>query len=906
MKRRSAGSTALQALLALLLGYQLTLSSCFPARAVTTAGSVASAADNPLYVAIIWHNHQPYYKNPDTGIYDLPWVRLHASKDYYDMAALLKHYPKVHATFNMVPSLIDQLRDYAGGAKDMYQIYSEQPAAGLTNEAKDFILRRFFDANWDKVIAGFPRYLELLEKRGRDVTDASIAAAKAAFTEADFRDLQVLFNLAWIDPGIRAETPALSALVAKGRGFSEEEKRVVLNEQLRLVKAVIPLYRELQATGQIEIAGCPYAHPILPLLMDNALAHTASPDLTLPAEPWATPAEVERQVAEGLKVSRDAFGVTPVGLWPPEMSVSQDILPLLAERGVRWIVADEGVLARSTAEGSVDLANGLRRGATGEVQNPDLLYSAWKLTTDRPLYVLFRDRILSDKIGFSYAGMRGEDAAADLYGRLKAIQAALAQNRADAGVPHIVTIALDGENCWESYDGDGGEFLRAFYGKLQADSSLRAVTVSEYLEKYSPDAFGRSASGPAITKTIAKLYDGSWIDANFETWIGEPDENTAWSALAAAKRTLDEYVRAQSASPSADARGRIAAAEKSLLVAEGSDWFWWYGNDQNSANDEAFDRLFREHLKGVYKAIGQTPPASLDQTFITTTAGSVLPPDLDLGELICAVTDPVGDDNGPGTYVYPRDAVFGPGDFDLKRVEVYRDEKYVSFKLNIARVTNCWNAPAGFSVQTIDIYLRTGKAKEGGESRSLPGRRVTFGTGSEWDYAIWVEGWIQKIIRPGLEEIRDAKVPVYADNAQGVIVVRVPIATVGAPTPDWKFNVLVMGQEGYPPEGNWRVREVMERAAQWRFGGGTNQGSDPNVIDLLVPPGARQAAILGRYDTKTGKLAAIPLVPLRADGAGVSAAFRYGAIAATILIAAAVVMMRSRIVMKRTDPGGDN
>lgn len=819
-----------------------------------------ASQDEVLYVALIWHNHQPCYKNPETGLYELPWVRLHATKDYYDMAAILKDYPGVHVTFNMVPSLLMQLEDYSKGASDRYLILSQKAASELTEEDKEFILRRFFDANWEKVIPAFPRYEELLNLRGRDSSDDKIAAALKNFTEQDFRDLQVLFNLAWIDPGIRKEDPQLDALVKKGRGFSEQDKKVVLDKQKEIIGKIVPLYRELQNAGIIEITTTPFYHPILPLLYDTGLAQEASPGLELPKERFADPAEVERQVKLGVEFTEKVFGKKPEGMWPPEMAVSQHILPIVARAGISWIVADEGILAKS-------LSKPINRTPSGEVKDPDLLYSAYRLTpggsASTPLYILFRDRELSDAIGFRYSGMKGQAAAEDLYGRLKAIQRSLKEaGAAAAGKPHIVTIALDGENCWEYYENDGIEFLRTFYEKLQSDNTLKAVTVSEFLRKFPPE------------KTIEKLATGSWIDANLETWIGEPDENLAWSALARAKNAVDAYVKAQGAEPGQEASRRIEAARASVLAAEGSDWFWWYGNDQNSANDEAFDALFRAHLKGVYRAIAQTPPAELDKPIVGTRAQKAIPEDLNLGELVFEMSDPSGDDNGPGTYTYPQDPIFKPGDFDLKKVEIYKDDTWLSFKVFLGHIANGWNSPIGISVQTIDIYLRSadepGKGSSGKparDNRALPGRYVLFQPGNEWDHAIWVEGWIQKTFGPNFQEIPEAKPVVLVDEAKGVVVIRVPISIVGVPE---KFNVLIMGQEGFPSEGNWRVRDVTEKGAQWRFGGGSNQPGEPNVIDMLVPPGKSQAKLLKAYDIAQKKLAAIPMVAISSAGAGTS------------------------------------
>ncbi|MGQ9778588.1 MAG: glycoside hydrolase family 57 protein [Bacillota bacterium] len=412
------------------------------------------SAEKPLYVALIWHNHQPLYKNPATGEYMLPWVRMHAVKDYYDMVAMLKDYPNVHCTFNLVPSLIMQLDEYAAGAKDIRQLIAEKPASELTREDKEFLLRWFFDANWERIIKKYPRYWELLQKRGETVSDEVIARAIDAFTEQDYRDLQVWFNLAWLDPDFKENDPSIKALIEKGRGFTEEEKHRVLAKHMEIIKEVIPLYRSMQDAGQIEVTTTPFYHPIMPLLSNIELARIASPKLELPTQPFAHPEDVEAQLKMAVTFYEKHFGRKPRGLWPSEQAVGQAIVKPVHDAGFQWMVASEGILARSLG---VSL-----RDSSG-VTRPDLLYKPYIVEEDgKAVTVLFRDVVLSDKIGFSYSGMKGTAAALDLMNYLRKVRRDLAKFPG----PHIVTIALDGENCWEYYENDGKEFLRSLYEML--------------------------------------------------------------------------------------------------------------------------------------------------------------------------------------------------------------------------------------------------------------------------------------------------------------------------------------------------------------------------------------------------------------------------------------------------------
>jgi alpha-amylase/alpha-mannosidase (GH57 family) len=305
----------------------------------TQATTTDTTAESPIYLAIIWHQHQPvYFKDPETGLYAKPWVRLHATKDYVDMATTVSQFPDIHTTFNLTPSLIRQLDDFAAGAQDLYWVHTETPAAELTEMEKQFILNRFFDTN-RKIIDRFPRYQELLSKR--DGSDDPLSE----FTVQDYLDLQILFNLAWVDPTWLAQEP-LASLVAQERNYSEEDKPVVLAEHLRLIQETIPVHRQLQDAGQIEITMTPFAHPILPLLVNTNLASQALPDLELPPQ-FVFGQDAQAQVALGVELYQDHFGRPPRGMWPAEGAVAQDIVSMVAQNNIQRMASAEGVLANS-------------------------------------------------------------------------------------------------------------------------------------------------------------------------------------------------------------------------------------------------------------------------------------------------------------------------------------------------------------------------------------------------------------------------------------------------------------------------------------------------------------------------------------------------------------------------------
>ncbi|MFW5713922.1 MAG: glycoside hydrolase family 57 protein, partial [Brevefilum sp.] len=411
-----------------------------------------------LYVNITWHQHQPLYYKDEMGIYTRPWVRAHATKDYLDMAQKVEAHKDVHVTFNLTPSLIRQLNDLAAGAKDIYWVLGEKPVSDLAESEKKFILERFFDVNWTNIISRYPRYQELLEKRS-SADPTSIDAAMKAFSDRDFMDLQVWFNLAWFDPAYLAEEPLLT-LVEKGEDFTQADKDILFTQILDVVQEVIPYHHQLQKSGQIEVTTTPYAHPILPLIYDSRLALVGNPTAKMPEQIFSYPEDAKKHLELGLAMYEENFGKQPNGLWPGEGAVAQAIVPMMAETGLQYIQTGEPVLAESLGIES------FTHNAEGFVQEADELYRPYYVSdaAGNEIAVFFRDWSLSDNIGFVYTGMSGEAGAADLVSHLEAIQADFIAKEIPG--PHIVSIILDGENAWEHYPNDGNDFLNAFYQKL--------------------------------------------------------------------------------------------------------------------------------------------------------------------------------------------------------------------------------------------------------------------------------------------------------------------------------------------------------------------------------------------------------------------------------------------------------
>lgn len=549
--------------------------------------------DRPLNVAFIWHMHQPFYKDTVTNVVVMPWVRLHAIKDYYDMVAILDDHPSLKQVFNLVPSLIQQIKDYIrGGIIDKYLEITLKPASELSLAEKAFVLERFCEVSWHKRVASHPHYLELVRKKESLFTGDVLPVEE--FSEDEYRDLQVWFNLSWFDPHIVKSDRELLRLMDKGGGFTEEEKKVVVGKQFEIMKKILPKYREMQEKGQVEIMVSPFYHPVLPLLCDTASATVALPEISLPNFRYAYPQDALEQVMSGVRVYRKNFGRRPLGLWCPELAVGEGILNVLYETGISWIVADEEILAKSVGED-------IKRDSYGNAENPDFIYKPYLLERGKNrINIIFRDRLLSDLISFAYHSRPAEQAAGELVRRLREI----AYRLGDLREKHLVTIALDGENCWEYYDNDGHDFLKVLYSKLEKDPLIKLVRVCDFLNAHPPK------------ENIPWLFTGSWVHGNLGAWIGGPYHNKAWDYLALTREFL---AKTEKEVLTRIRRGRLSAARREMFIAEGSDWLWWFSHYHDSGMDELWDRQFRLHLRLVYRLLKKTPPAYLFTPVLGTT-----------------------------------------------------------------------------------------------------------------------------------------------------------------------------------------------------------------------------------------------------------------------------------------------
>ncbi len=506
-----------------------------------------------LYVSFLWHLHQPLYKDNLTNSYTLPWVRLHSTRGYYDMAAILDDFPEIKVTFNITPSLLSQIKDISeNDCYDYHYEVSKRKAHSFTDEDKVFLLSNFFLCNWETMIFPYPRYKQLLEKRGRNVSIEEIEKKIDVFSERDIRDIQVFYNLVWF--GFKGrEDKFIMDLFEKGMDFTEEEKETLLKKQKEIISSIIPKYKELQDKGQIEVSTSPYYHPIIPLLLDGK--HLG----------FDFKKDAGDQMKNAINLYNDLFGKTPRGIWPPEGGVSDNMFPFLSQHNIDWCATDEEILFNT-------------------IQNLQR-HSIYKMYEMEDTKIFFRDKNLSNLISFVYSKNKAEDSVNDLISHIKRIRDYM------SAIPgeHIISIILDGENPWEYYK-DGGEgFLSGIYKALSDLPDVKTTTFSEFIK---------------IAKESTKLtniFPGSWIDHSFKIWRGKIEKDKAWDYL---YKTRDCLLRV-----SPDSRN----AWEEIYIAEGSDWFWWYGDDFDCSQDDVFDLIFRTHLKNVYKILDRPAPLYLDE-----------------------------------------------------------------------------------------------------------------------------------------------------------------------------------------------------------------------------------------------------------------------------------------------------
>ena len=547
------------------------------------------SGDQPLNIVICWHMHQPQYCDFISGKYELPWTYLHATKDYIDMAAHLEDVPDARAVVNFAPILLEQLADYAGQVcgflsenkplRDPLLAALASPVLPCGKEQRMALVSACLRVNELRSIKRFSSYQSLAEMARwfREHTTGMLYVGDQFII-----DLLVWYHLAWMGETVRRSNAQIKRLMAKGHGYTLQDRRQLLKLIGELLSSVIDRYRMLAESGRIELSMTPYAHPIIPLLLDLETARQAMPDITLP-ELDSYPGGEERarwHIREGIDTFQQFFGVRPAGCWPSEGGISDATLAVLEEHGFRWTASGESVFRHSI--------EALESSAPGETS----LYQAFTVG-DGKLASFFRDDGLSDLIGFTYSDWHADDAVANLIQHLENIAA----STRDQENP-VVSIILDGENAWEHFPENGYYFLNTLYQQLSEHPGMKMTTYSDYLE------------GTHRTRSLKQLVSGSWVYGTFSTWIGDAAKNRGWEMLGDAKRTYDEVVKEDSLGSE-----QSLAAQHQLSICEGSDWFWWFGDYNPTDTVSDFERLFRMHLYNLYNLLGREPPEYLAHSF---------------------------------------------------------------------------------------------------------------------------------------------------------------------------------------------------------------------------------------------------------------------------------------------------
>lgn len=542
-----------------------------------------------LSIAFYWHMHQPVYQLNADEDYLMPWVRLHGVKDYLDMLLIMKKFKKLKLNFNLVPVLLDSIIEY--GEKDYHDIHSRltvTSVSDLTDDDKQFILNNFFDVNYSSMIFPYESYNELYQKRFEnekiDIND---------FAPQEYADIMAWFNLVWIDPIFYNIYPEIKDLIQKGGNFTLEDRVTIIETHRKIIRQIIPTYKEFMEKGRIEITTSPYYHPILPVLLDIKSTQKNLSTIDSELVDLNMKDDAKFQMKSALDRIEEIFGKRPSGVWPSEHCISAEELDLFKELGIEWTISDEGILAKSI---NFDFVRDFK----GYLEDPYYLMKSYEYKTkNSKIKMIFRDSVIPNLISFEYANHDPKIAAADLYDRIKVVQNKLQSSPDDN---HLLTIAMDGENCWENYIEDGSIFLKEIYSMIEKDESLETVLISDYLaqEKHH--------------KELKKIQAGSWINKSFQLWLGEPVKNLAWAYLKRVKDDFNNFIKTNSNEKIID------SAYKEILITQGSDWYWWYGEPNDSGQDHIFDYLFREHLKNVYKFFGAKPPDYLNTPLISVSS----------------------------------------------------------------------------------------------------------------------------------------------------------------------------------------------------------------------------------------------------------------------------------------------
>ncbi|MBE7706286.1 MAG: hypothetical protein E7Z91_03465 [Cyanobacteria bacterium SIG30] len=603
-----------------------------------------------LNIAFIWHFHQPVYQENFDSDFLMPWTRLHATKDYLDMLYRVDDFENLKLNFNISPVLLDSIEKYINGHHDIHSRLLISDIETLDEQDKGFILNNFFDANYSNLILKREYYTELYNKR---FTKENITTDD--FDNQEYSDIMANFTLAWFDGKLFDYYPGLKELSDKQYGYTKEDRIKIYDYTIQILKDIIPKFKEYQEKGKIEISANPYYHPILPLLLDlheQNYSYTAN----LPQDSKFMEQDAYIQTKKSLDRMEELFGRRPKGIWLSEQCISEKTVHLLNDLGVSWTVSDMGILSET-------LGKEYLRGFDGNLESPFDLCVHYKLKSDKKMKtnILFSDSFIANLISFGYGNYEAQIAANDLYEKIKTVQDKL-QNSPKS--EHILTIAMDGENCWEAYENDGDEFLSILYGLIDSDPTLNTVLIGEYLENKK-------------SVKLDNIASGSWINRNFNLWIGEPVKNLAWMYLS---KTKDDIARFMATSNDEELNKKIM---EEVYIAQGSDWFWWYGEPNDSGKDHIFDLLFRNHLKNAYNLMGFPLPKELSVPLISIIGKPVRHPRKKFTPKLTGLSSTAEEDWSDAGYIYLADSPTFSSNKTIKGICYGCDDENLYFRFDI-------------------------------------------------------------------------------------------------------------------------------------------------------------------------------------------------------------------------------
>ena len=582
-----------------------------------------------LNIAFIWHFHQPNYQENYGGDFLLPWVRLHATKDYLDMLKRIDKCENIKLNFNFSPVLLVALQKYLNGFQDLHLKLLLKDEKELTEQDKIFILNNYFDLNYKNMALKRSYYTVLYNKRAN-----AKELNTSMFSISEYVDIMVNYTLCWMDEYFRKDYSVLNDLFQKEKNYSLQDRKNLYEIQLDIIKRILDEYKNYQNQGKIEVSISPYYHPVLPLLLDFKGKEIKDFD-NLPQN-FSSSRDATQQVLLAIKKYEEIFEIKPKGMWLSEQCICSKTSELLSKMGFSWSVVDEGILSKS-------IKKEFMRDFEGNLENPYELMTNYITKGKHPLNLVFSDSFFGNLLNFGYGNYDAKIAANDLYEKIKTIQFKLQNSPREN---HILTIALDGENCWETYNNDGAEFLDSLYKLIDEDESLSTVLVGDFVKENKPEV-------------LESLKSGSWINRNFDLWIGEPTKNVAWLYLDSVSKDIKAYYKKQieeikTKKELQEFKEKFERAYREILISQSSDWYWWYGKPNESKSDGIFDYLFRRHLMNAYEFLNLQVPHYLTIPLANVANKPLRNPVAEISpSLVCDINDELNEWKNAGTIFIP-------------------------------------------------------------------------------------------------------------------------------------------------------------------------------------------------------------------------------------------------------------